>query len=282
MGVQIHNIRARALKFCMQASFTNEVCTQNFKALARILWICTLILIFSYFWLVNSICSQTKGQILISITEMDSLRSTTCMKRFNILPKMHAEFEGSSSNIVDLHPHPYFELFVADQLDLRSNESSNSNLDCRNGFLGKKHGKIKNVTVKDMAKSEICHRTWQNQEFFTELGKIRNFSVKTWQNQEYYHKRHGKIKKSEIYCKNMAKSRMLPQKTWQKQEFDCKRYGYIRNFCIKTWQNQECYHKRYGKIKKLTAKNMKKSGIFHRTLQNQEQELRNKAKLRIS
>ena len=29
-----------------------------------------------------------------------------------------------------------FQLFVAGQLDLRSNERSNSNFDCRNGFLG--------------------------------------------------------------------------------------------------------------------------------------------------
>ena len=29
-----------------------------------------------------------------------------------------------------------FQLFVASQLDLRSNERSNSNFDCKNGFLG--------------------------------------------------------------------------------------------------------------------------------------------------
>ena len=37
---------------------------------------------------------------------------------------------------MDLLPHPYFQLFVAGQLDLRSNERSNSNFDCKNGFLG--------------------------------------------------------------------------------------------------------------------------------------------------
>ena len=149
---------------------------QNFKALARILWICTLILIFSYFWLVNSICSQTKGQILISITEMDSLRSTTCMKRFNILPKMHAEFEGSSLNIVDLHPHPYFQLFVAGQLDLRSNERSNSNFDCRNGFLGVDyigldtlHEKIGLFTKNSGGGSPFLHRGCLTPIFFLEI-----------------------------------------------------------------------------------------------------------------
>ena len=35
------------------------------------------ILSFSYLWPVNAICGQTKGQILISIAEMDSLGSIT-------------------------------------------------------------------------------------------------------------------------------------------------------------------------------------------------------------
>ena len=54
---------------------------------------------------------------------------------------------------MDLLPHPYFQLFVAGQLDLRSNERSNSNFDCRNGFLGVDyigldtlHGKIEHFT----------------------------------------------------------------------------------------------------------------------------------------
>ena len=54
---------------------------------------------------------------------------------------------------MDLHPNPYFQLFVAGQLDLRSNERSNSNFDCKNGFLGVDyigfdtlHGKIEHFT----------------------------------------------------------------------------------------------------------------------------------------
>ena len=54
---------------------------------------------------------------------------------------------------MDLLPHPYFQLFVAGQLDLRSNERSNSNFDCKNGFLGVDyigldtlHGKIEHFT----------------------------------------------------------------------------------------------------------------------------------------
>ena len=34
---------------------------QNFKSLDRILWICTINLIFSYFWLVNSICGNERS-----------------------------------------------------------------------------------------------------------------------------------------------------------------------------------------------------------------------------
>ena len=60
-----------------QNGFTNEACMQNFNGLAQKLWICSPILIFSYLWPVNSICGQTKGQILISIAKMDSLGSIT-------------------------------------------------------------------------------------------------------------------------------------------------------------------------------------------------------------
>ena len=73
---------------------------QNFTSLAQKLWICTPNPNFLLFWLVwlvnsicgqailvnqvdwtnnlvNSICDQTKGQIRISIAEMDSLGSIT-------------------------------------------------------------------------------------------------------------------------------------------------------------------------------------------------------------
>ena len=49
----------------------------------------------------------------------------------------------------------YCQLFLAGQLDLLSNERSNSNFDCRNGFLGVDyigldtlHGKIGHFTEK--------------------------------------------------------------------------------------------------------------------------------------
>ena len=66
---------------------------------------------------------------------------------------LHAKFQGSSSKTVDLHPPPLrgdgiwnspfspevsqkgFHI-LSGQLYLRSNERSNSNFDCRNGFLG--------------------------------------------------------------------------------------------------------------------------------------------------
>ena len=51
--------------------------SKSVNGLAQKLWICSPILIFSYLWPVNSICGQTKGQILISIAKMDSLGSIT-------------------------------------------------------------------------------------------------------------------------------------------------------------------------------------------------------------
>ena len=65
---------------------------------------------------------------------MGGLKSKYIHKR-----DLHAEFESSSSNIVDLHCTPiliFSHVFVAGQRDLRSNERSNSNFDCKNGFLG--------------------------------------------------------------------------------------------------------------------------------------------------